>query len=137
MVLVYGLLRALATALRAVAAARHARAKRRYEQLADSFHELETSCKAHEVSVGRPADYASQLRLLQLFERTERARQRWVARVAALQKRVRYERAVRRFSGRKLPYTFGVIDMALLMKLAEVFGLNVNTISEAIRMSLL
>lgn len=120
MALIYGLMRSLAVALFKYAAWQHNRIKRQFEKLDADFRLLETDCKAEEVRLGRPVDFASQLKLLKQFEKREAARQTWIRSSKKMQKRKKLASKVRSFSGRKLPYTFGLIDMALLMRLIEV-----------------
>lgn len=120
MALIYGLMRSLAVALYKYAAWRHNRAKLQFEKLDDDFRKLETECKAEEVSVGRPVDFGSQIKLLKQYEKREVARQHWIQSSRKMQKRARLTATVRSFSGRKLPYTFGLIDMALLMRLIQL-----------------
>lgn len=119
MALIYGLMRSLAVALYKYAAWRHNRAKTQFEKLDSDFRTLETDCKAEEVSVGRPVDFASQIQLLKQYEKREAARQNWMHSVKRLQKRTKLQRKIKSFSGRKIPYTFGLIDMALVMRLVE------------------
>jgi hypothetical protein len=119
MAFLYGLLRALAAAMRAVAALRHKRAKRSYERSEQAFQSLETECKAHEVRVGRPTDFGAQLRLLKAYEAKERDRARWVRAAHRLEARTGRERWLKDLSGRKLPYSFGLVDMAGVLYLAD------------------
>lgn len=122
MAILYGLLRALAWVMRLVASAGHARAKSRYERLERVFQEKENECKAHEVDVGRPADYASQLRLLKAYEAKEAARTRWVRAARKLEARQQRAEWLANLSGRKLPYAIGLVDMALVVFALEYFG---------------
>ena len=120
MALIYGLMRSLAVAFFKCAAWRHNRAKLQFEKLDADFRDLETESKAEEVRVGRPVDFASQLKMLKKYETREAARQTWIRSSKKMQKRKKLESKVRDFSGRKLPYTFGMIDMALAFRLLEV-----------------
>lgn len=122
----YGLARGLASTLRFWASYRHDRAKRRYEQLKQRFDRAERDCKAGEVSVGRPMDYAAQLQLLKLFEAVEAARLLWVRRANTLNARTRIGERIAAFQGRKLPYSLGLIDMALVMRVLDYFGPRVE-----------
>lgn len=119
MVLVYGLVRALVAALRLIADIRHGRAQRGYERLESSFLELERESKCHEVRLGEPADYGTQLRLLKAYEAKERARARWIAAARRLQRRHAAEKWLAEFRGKKLPYSFGLVDMALLLHVID------------------
>lgn len=137
MAFLYGLLRATAAALRLVAAAQHARARQRYEKLHRRFEDVEADCKAHEVRVGRPADYNAQLRLLKAFEAGEKARLKWVRAANRLERRKGRERWLKDVRGKKLPYTFGLVDMALVLHaldhLAPTFGWDTAALIEYAR----
>ncbi len=133
MVIFYALIRTIAVFLRLWAQRAHNRAKRIYESANEKFTKLEARCKTDEVSVGRPMDYPAQIQLLKLFDANEEARQRWAAAGKRLKRRKKLEDRIVGFSGRKVPYTFGLIDMAVLMKLADFFGISYidfNSISE-------
>jgi hypothetical protein len=119
MAFLYGLIRALAALLRRVATVKHRRVQRRYEQLQTSFDELERECKAHEVRLGRPADYVWQLRLLKAYEVKENARLKWIKAAHKMNAREGWEKRIVAFSGRKIPYTFGLIDMAAVIQAAD------------------
>ena len=120
MALLYGLLRSFAAALRLLASLKHKRAQAKYDKLNTSFRELEAECKSEEVSVGRPMDYIAQINLLKSFEVCEQARKTWISSVNRLRNREKFERAIGKFSGRKLPYTFGLLDMALVIKVVDM-----------------
>ena len=126
MLFVFSLIRGSAAVLRKLAAARHERAQRFYETRQTEFDRAEQDCKAGEVRVGRPMDYPAQLRLLKLYEAAEQARQRWMRRAQSLNSRRQWEERVLAFRGRKLPYTFGLIDMALVMQVVDQFGVGVD-----------
>jgi hypothetical protein len=123
MVLLYGMLRIVAAALRQLASWKHARIKRLYERSELAFAEVETDCKGHEVRMGRPVDYRSQLRLLKAFEAKEAARMRWLAALKTFDAWKRRETWLKDVSGKKLPYSFGLVDMALLMTVVDRRGL--------------
>ena len=123
MVLLYGMLRIVAAAFRQLASWKHARSKRLYERDELAFQEVEGDCKSHEVRVGRPVDYRSQLHLLKAFEVKEAARQRWMAALKTLDAWKRREAWLKEVSGKKLPYSFGLVDMALLMTVVDRLGL--------------
>lgn len=116
MAFLYGFIRTLAALMRRAATLHHRRAQRWYEQLQASFDELERDCKTHEVRMGRPVEYGSQLRLLKAYEAKEKARLRWVKAAHKMNSRQRWEDRIRAFSGKKLPYTFGLVDMAAVMQ---------------------
>ena len=121
MVILYAMVRSLTVLLRKATGIRHRRAKENYEQLKVQFRDLENECKAEEVSVGRPVDYTAQLRLLKLFELVEKARRRWIRMATRLKRRERLEAKVASIGGRKIPYTSGLIDMALVFKLLDLW----------------
>ena len=126
MVFVFSLIRGLAAVFRLLAASRHNRAQAVYEQRQTAFKKAEQDCKADEVRLGRPMDYAGQLRLLKLYEAAETARQIWVRRANVLNRWKSREAVLLGFRGRKLPYTFGMVDMAMIMEVADQFGVGLD-----------
>lgn len=136
MAFLYGLLRAAAAAMRLVASRSHARAKKRYELTERKFSQVEGDCKAHEVRVGSPAGYNAQLRLLKAYETKERARGKWMRAANRLERRKRRELWLKELSGKKLPYTFGLVDMALVMHALDRFGrlsiFNIDALLETV-----
>jgi len=138
MALVYALVRTIAVFLRKRAEYAHSRVKKAYEATQEKFSELEHRCKADEVSVGRPVSYPVQIELLKSYESNERARQRWLAADKKLKRRRWIEKRISDFSGRKIPYTFGVIDMALIIKVLDFVGgpgsLDLRSVTELISM---
>lgn len=137
MAFLYGLLRAVAAALRLVASARHGRVKARYEAAQRAFDEEENGCKAHEVAVGRPVDYAAQLRLLQAYQAKEKVRAKWIRAANRLEARKRRELWLKELSGKKIPYTFGLVDMAFVLhtmdRLGMPFGVDVVWLVQSVR----
>ena len=77
MALLYGLLRVIAFALMKKATWKHRRAKSRLEKADKAFREIENSCKAEEVASGRQANFASQFKMMKLFEARDAANARW------------------------------------------------------------
>jgi hypothetical protein len=122
MMLLYGVIRGISALLRRYVEWMHKRAQNAYELAETAFGELEASCKAEEVALGRPIDYASQLKLLKAYERREAAKQRWVNAAARSGRSKSAEDRLRSFSQMRLPYTFGLIDMAFLMRVLDHFG---------------
>jgi len=120
MALIYGLVRAIAVAFAKTAAWRHARVQKQFDQADKTFRETETSCKAEEVVAGRPVDFASQFQLLKRFEKREVINDRWKRSAAKLAKRQDFANRLDEFSGKKLPYSFGLVDMALALKIVEL-----------------
>lgn len=129
MAIIYGFIRGVTYVLRKLAELRHKRVQRVYEQYAEVFNRLDGERKLEEVGTGRPVDYALQFKLLKSYEATQKARQKWLAAAEKLNRRLRLEAKVRQFSGLRLPYTFGLIDMALVMRALDELGwLGVSTI---------
>lgn len=127
MIFFYSLVRGWVGLLRWIASARHSSTQRRYEQLQGEFERAEIDCKSTEVAVGRPMDYAAQLRLLKLFEAAEAARLTWVHRANKLNTWKLWEERIVAFRGRKLPYSFGLIDMALIMQAVDRLGVGLGS----------
>ena len=123
MMLLYGVIRSMSAILRRYVEWMQARAERAYERTETAFQSLENSCKADEVTLGRPWDYAGQLKLLKAYEVRELAKQRWVRATERRNRSRSAEAGVRRFSEMRLPYTFGLIDMACLMRTLDHFGI--------------
>ena len=123
MMLLYGILRGISAFIRRIAEWKHVRSQTAYETAEIAFRELEVSCKADEVTLGRPLDYAQQLRLLKSYERREKARDRWVRAAERLNSGQSVDDKVRSFSSMRLPYTFGLLDMALIMRILDHLGL--------------
>ncbi len=123
MMLLYGLVRGIASTLQWKARRAHTRAKRLYAELKSAFDAIESDCKAEEVSLGRPVDYSSQLKLLKAFERSEFARQRWLRTEKRVKSRDKLADRVKGFRNARLPYTFGLIDMTVVMRAVEYFGM--------------
>ena len=121
--LLYGILRGISALLRRVAEWKHTSAQNAYERVETLFRDLELSCKADEVALGRPLDYAQQLRLLKAYERREAARERWVRAAERMNRRKHVEGRVQSFSEMRLPYTFGLIDMAFILRVLDHLGL--------------
>ncbi|MDB4614145.1 hypothetical protein OAH18_00505 [bacterium] len=126
MMLIYGALRGFVSMLRVLAERRHDATKAKYESSESTFAAIETDCKAEEVAIGRPLDYPGQLRLLKAYEAKEIARQKWVTTAATLAGRKSLEDKIRSFSGLKLPYSFGLVDMALVLRAFEEVGYSLR-----------
>jgi hypothetical protein len=123
MMLLYGFLRGISAILRRAAEWKHGRTQNAYECAETAFGELESSCKAEEVALGRPLDYALQLRLLKAYERREVAKERWVRAAERMNRRKDADGKVRSLSEMRLPYTFGLIDMAFILRLLDNLGI--------------
>ena len=115
MALLYGLMRAIAFALLIKANWKHRRAKFRLEKADKAFREIENSCKAEEVASGRPANFASQFKLMKLFEVRDSTNERWKLAANRLNKREKFSAWLKSWNGKKVPYAFGLIDMALAL----------------------
>jgi len=122
MAFLYGLLRVLATGLRWLAGGRHARWQKRYERAETAFQNLETETKAAEVQLGRPMDFAAQLKLLKAYEAKEKARQRWMRSAQRLESVKAKEAWLKELKGRKIPYTLGLVDMATVVYVLDRFS---------------
>lgn len=122
MMLLYGLLCSISAFTRRLAEWKHARLRKAYESAETSFRDLENVCKADEVTLGRPVDYASQLRLLKAYEKRELAKTRWAKAAGAANSRKSVDRQVKSFRSMRMPYTFGLIDMAFLMRVLDQLG---------------
>ena len=126
MAVIYALIRGIAVFLRKRADASHARAKRIYEEAETAFRDLENQCKADEVSVGRPVSYPAQIELLKSYEANELTRRKWIKARQKMVRRQKWTQRIESFSGRKIPYTFGLIDMALVMRTLDFFGAPID-----------
>jgi hypothetical protein len=95
---------------------RHKRVQRVYERHEENFTQLDGDRKLEEVGSGQPVGYALQYKLLKSYEAKEQARHKWVAAANRLTSRLNVEAKIKRFNGLKLPYSFGLLDMAVVMK---------------------
>ena len=132
MALVYLFLRAIAFALMKKADWKQRRAKSKLEKADKMFREIENACKAEEVRVGRPANFASQFKLMKLFEMRDAADDRWKSAAVRSKRRTRFSNWLAKASGKKLPYAFGVVDMVLglqIFKIAEASDLDWNQLT--------
>lgn len=120
MALLYAMLCGWVVVLRKFATRKHNRLKKSYEIAQRSFKRIERECKNDEVAVGRPAEYSSQLRLMKQYEAMDRAKRVWIASKRKLDKRQKLEERLNGLKGRKIPYTFGLLDMAVVLKLIDV-----------------
>ena len=116
MALLFGMFCSWIVVLRKLAAWKHNRLKKRYEVADKSFRDIERDCKNDEVAVGRPAAYKSQLKLMKLYEALEIAKSNWIKSKKKLAKREKSEERIKSLQGRKIPYTFGLLDAAIVVK---------------------
>ena len=89
-------------------------AKRLYERAESAFREAERLCKLDEVQLGRPIDYAGQLRLLKAFDAREGRKARWTRTAQSLARANRIWIALRGYQGRRASYLSGVFDVGLV-----------------------
>ena len=118
--LIYTVMCSWIVVLRKLASWKHNRLKARYEKTNEAFRKLERECKNDEVAVGRPAAYSAQLKLMKLYEALESAKKRWRISKTKLNKRQKLEEKLKALRGRKIPYSFGLLDMAIVMKVVDV-----------------
>ena len=116
MALLYGMFCSWIVVLRKLASRKHNRLKKNYETAETAFRRVERDCKNDEVAVGRPAAYSAQLKLMKLYEVVDQTKTQWIAAKRKLAKRERAEAKIKRLKGRKIPYTFGLLDMAFVIK---------------------
>ena len=119
MALLYGMFCSSIVVLRKLATRKHNRLKNKYETAETAFRRVERDCKNDEVAVGRPAAYAAQLKLMKLYEKIDQTKTRWIAAKRKLAKRERAEVKIKSLKGRKIPYTFGLLDMAVVVKAVD------------------
>jgi len=97
-------------------------AKRVYERADAAFRDAERLCKLDEVQLGRPVDYAGQLRLLKAFEEREIRKSRWSRAALSVARAHRAWSALRGFQGRRTSYLSGVFDVAILWAAQKHIG---------------
>jgi hypothetical protein len=114
MVLVYAAACAAVLAWRLRAALRLRSAKRGYERAENAFRDAERLCKLDEVQLGRPIDYAGQLRLLKAFEAREGRKARWTRAAQSVSHANRAWTSLRGFHGRRTSYLSGGLDVAMV-----------------------
>lgn len=137
MALLYGMFCSWVVVLRKLASWKHNRLKKTYEHADKSFRAVERDCKNDEVAVGRPAAYSAQLKLMKLFEALELSKNRWIAAKRKLDRRELLESRVKSLRGRKIPYTFGLFDMAIVIKavdaIREAGRLDFTSVSDLVQ----
>ena len=121
MALLYGMFCSWIVVLRKLAARKHNRLKKNYETAEKAFRRVERDCKNDEVVVGRPSAYSAQLKLMKLYEAVDQSKTRWVAAKRKLSKRELTEAKIKSLRGRKIPYSFGLLDMAVVLKAVDAF----------------
>ena len=122
MLLIYGLLCAMAVVFAKLATRQQAKAKAKLETVDKRFSECESNCKAEEVRTGRQAGLALQMKMMKAFEQREAANKVWKRKAL---KEARYQKLSRwltNFAGRKLAYAGGLIDTMVALVGAEVLS---------------
>ena len=120
MALIFAMLTGWIVVLRKFASWKHNRLKASYERADEAFQKIERECKNEEVAVGRPAAYKAQFKLMKLYEALDASKQRWLASQKKLNRRQKFEKKLKDLRGRKIPYTFGLLDMAIVLKVIDV-----------------
>ena len=73
---------------------------------------------------------------MKLYEALESAKNRWRNSKVKLNKRQKLEGKLKALKGRKIPYSFGLLDMAIVMKVVDVAreanGLDFSDVMEFI-----
>jgi cell division protein FtsL len=132
MVLVYGLLCAMAVVFAKWRSRQEAHAKTSLETADARFNELEANCKAEEVRTGRPASLALQMNLMKAFEVREAASSVWKNKALRQTRSQRRKNWLVDLAGRKLSYAFGLFDTVAAINAVEFFSgnrIDLSTIS--------
>lgn len=117
MALIFVMLRALAFVLMKKANWKQNRAKNRLERADKAFKEIENACKAEEVRVGRPANFAAQFKMMKQFEVRAAADEKWKKAASKHKKRARLSNWLAATKGRLVPYAVGLVDMVAALAL--------------------
>jgi hypothetical protein len=136
MILLYTLLLALLAAVEFLVSRRVRRLERKYTRASAEANKLLHEPLYRQGNSGRSDPYVAARRQYQLGQLAE-VRDRLEARHFAWQSRANRLRrilaGVRSWKGRKLPYTFGVVDVSLLMYAFDRYGLNEYVSLEALQ----
>jgi hypothetical protein len=127
MILLYTCLLLLLVVTRFLVGRRVARLQARYTRLAQEVCKLAAEPSYKEGNSRRPDPYQSartQYRLGQLIQRKDRLEDRYVAWLGRSERLAKWYTAVRHWKGRKLPYTFGVLDVAGTLCLIDYLGVG-------------
>ena len=122
MVLIYGLLCAIAVVFAKLASRQQVKAKAKLTTVDKQFKECESDCKAEEVRSGRQAVLALQMKLMKAFEQREADNVVWKRKAM---KEARYQKLSRWLTnraGRKLAYAGGLIDTMVAIAGAEMLN---------------
>lgn len=122
MVLIYGLLRAMAVVFAKLATRRQVSAKAKLATADKQFRDCESDCKAEEVRSGRQAGLALQMKMMKAFEQREAVNAVWKRKAL---KEARYQKLSRwlaNFAGRKMAYVGGLVDTMVAIAGTEVLS---------------
>ena len=122
MVLIYGLLCAIAVVFAKLASRQQVKAKAKLATVDKRFKDCESDCKAEEVRSGRQAGLALQMKMMKAFEQREAANTVWKRKAL---KEARYQKLSRwltNLAGRKVAYAGGLIDTMVAIAGAEMLN---------------
>ena len=106
---------------------RAARLQTRYARLAQEVSKLASEPLYKEGNSRRPDMYQTarnQYQLGQLIQRKDRLEDRYCRWLGRSERLAKWYTAVRHWKGRKLPYTFGVLDVAGALALIDYLGVG-------------
>jgi hypothetical protein len=106
---------------------RAARLQTRYARLAQEVSKLASEPLYKEGNSRRPDMYQTarnQYQLGQLIQRKDRLEDRYCRWLGRSERLTKWYTAVRHWKGRKLPYTFGVLDVAGALALIDYLGVG-------------
>ena len=119
---------------------RAARLQTRYARLAQEVSKLASEPLYKEGNSRRPDMYQTarnQYQLGQLIQRKDRLEDRYCRWLGRSERLAKWYTAVRHWKGRKLPYTFGVLDVAGALALMDYLGVgqvvNLRNLVEVVR----
>jgi hypothetical protein len=140
MILLYTCLLLLLVVAKFLVGRRVARLQARYTRLAQEVGKLAAEPSYKEGNSRRPDAYQAarnQYRLGQLIQRKDRLEDRYVGWLGRSERLAKWYTAVRHWKGRKLPYTFGVLDVAGALALMDYLGVgqvvNLRNLVEVVR----
>ena len=107
---------------------RAARLRGRYERLTQDVNKLASESLYRDGNSNRRPDAyqaaKTQYRLGQLIQRKDRLEDRYCGWLGRSERLAKWYTAVRHWKGRKLPYTFGVLDVAAVLWLVDYLGVG-------------
>jgi hypothetical protein len=127
MILLYTCLLLLLVVAKFLVGRRAARLQARYSRLVQEVNQLAAEPLYREGNSRRPDAYQTartQYKLGQLIQRKDRLEDRYVGWLGRSERLAKWYRAVRHWKGRKLPYTFGVLDVAGALCLIDYLGVG-------------